>query len=111
MHVRGDRRVDLPNVETFAGFSVVVGLFLVPAGALMAQSWQPTMFSGEAMLAHDGEEGGFIVRGYLEVTVRGETRVLGPLDAYRFDSRLPHRFRNIGTEDCVIISAATPPTF
>jgi uncharacterized membrane protein YccC len=38
----------LPNVETFAGFSVVVGLFLVPAGALMAQSWQPTMFAALA---------------------------------------------------------------
>jgi DNA-binding transcriptional LysR family regulator len=47
----------------------------------------------------------------VKLTVRGETRVLGPGDAYRFDSRLPHRFRNIGTEDCVIISAATPLTF
>jgi transcriptional regulator with XRE-family HTH domain len=78
---------------------------------LMYDTYKPGADSGEAMLAHDGEEGGFIVRGYLEVTVRGETRVLGPGDAYRFDSRLPHRFRNIGTEDCVIISAATPPTF
>ena len=34
----------LPNVETFAGFSIVMGLFLVPAGALMAQSSQATMF-------------------------------------------------------------------
>src|SRR6202041_3658091 len=31
----------LPNVETFVGFSIVMGLFLVPAGALMAQPWQP----------------------------------------------------------------------
>ena len=38
----------LPNVETFAGFSIVMGLFLVPAGALMAQSWQATMFAALA---------------------------------------------------------------
>jgi uncharacterized membrane protein YccC len=38
----------LPNVETFAGFSLVLGLFLVPAGALMAQSWQATMFAALA---------------------------------------------------------------
>jgi uncharacterized membrane protein YccC len=38
----------LPNVETFAGFSIVIGLFLVPAGALMAQSWQATMFAALA---------------------------------------------------------------
>jgi len=38
----------LPNVETFAGFSIVMGLFLVPAGVLMTQSWQATMFAALA---------------------------------------------------------------
>jgi uncharacterized membrane protein YccC len=38
----------LPNVETFAGFSIVMGLFLVPAGALMAQPWQVSMFAALA---------------------------------------------------------------
>jgi uncharacterized membrane protein YccC len=38
----------LPNVETFAGFSIVMGLFLVPAGALMAQPWQASMFAALA---------------------------------------------------------------
>jgi uncharacterized membrane protein YccC len=40
--------VGLPNVETFAGFSIVMGLFLVPAGALMAQPWQASMFAALA---------------------------------------------------------------
>src|ERR1700675_1509002 len=30
----------LPGVATFAGFSLAIGLVLVPAGALMAQPWQ-----------------------------------------------------------------------
>jgi uncharacterized membrane protein YccC len=34
----------LPNVESFAGFSMVMGLFLVPAGALVAQPWQTAAF-------------------------------------------------------------------
>jgi uncharacterized membrane protein YccC len=38
----------LPNIETFAGFSIVMGLFLVPLGALMAQPWQATMFAAVA---------------------------------------------------------------
>ncbi|WGD50103.1 FUSC family protein [Bradyrhizobium sp. CB1650] len=38
----------LPNVETFAGFSIVMGLFLIPAGALMAQPWQASMFAALA---------------------------------------------------------------
>ena len=38
----------LPQVETFFGFSTVLGLFLVPFGALMAQSWQTAMFTAMA---------------------------------------------------------------
>jgi len=30
----------LPNLETFAAFSLAIGLVLVPAGAGMAQPWQ-----------------------------------------------------------------------
>jgi uncharacterized membrane protein YccC len=39
----------LPQVETFAGFSVVIGLFLIPLGALMAQPWQTAMFTAMAV--------------------------------------------------------------
>jgi len=35
----------LPNVETFAGFSLVLAVFFVPAGALMAQSWNAATFA------------------------------------------------------------------
>jgi uncharacterized membrane protein YccC len=34
----------LPGRETFAGFSIAIGLVLVPVGALMAQPWQTAMF-------------------------------------------------------------------
>jgi uncharacterized membrane protein YccC len=34
----------LPNVETFTGFSIVIGLYLVPVGALVAQPWQTPVF-------------------------------------------------------------------
>jgi len=35
----------LPNVTTFAGFSLAIGLVLVPGGALMTQPWQTVMFT------------------------------------------------------------------
>jgi uncharacterized membrane protein YccC len=35
----------LPRIETFAAFSLVIGLYLVPSGALMAQTWQKSMFT------------------------------------------------------------------
>jgi len=38
----------LPNVETFVGFSIMIGLYLVPVGALIAQPWQTAVFIGMA---------------------------------------------------------------
>jgi uncharacterized membrane protein YccC len=38
----------LPDLETFAAFSIAIGLVLAPAGALMAQPWQPAMFTAVA---------------------------------------------------------------
>ena len=35
----------LPGLETFGGFSLAIGLVLVPAGALMAQPWQTAMLT------------------------------------------------------------------
>jgi len=67
--------------------------------------------TGARMYEHDGEEGGVVVSGRIEITVGTERKILGPGDAYLFDSRRPHRFRQVGPEKCVIISACTPPTF
>jgi mannose-6-phosphate isomerase-like protein (cupin superfamily) len=36
---------------------------------------------------------------------------LNPGDAYFFDSRKPHAFKNIGDEDLELVSACTPPSF
>jgi transcriptional regulator with XRE-family HTH domain len=67
--------------------------------------------TAEEMLAHHGEEAGVVIRGRIELTVGGASRVLGPGEAYYFASQLPHRFRNVGREACEIISACTPATF
>jgi mannose-6-phosphate isomerase-like protein (cupin superfamily) len=67
--------------------------------------------TGEEMLTHAGEEGGVVVKGKIELTVGGESRVLGVGDAYYFKSSVPHRFRNVGREECEIVSASSPPTF
>src|SRR5215475_8026030 len=36
----------LPNLETFAGFAIGIGLYLIPLGALVAQPWQVAVFTG-----------------------------------------------------------------
>lgn len=71
--------------------------------------YEPGADTGEAMLQHEAEEGGVVVAGELELTVGGQTRILKKGDAFLFDSRLPHRYRNVGTERCEVVSAVTPP--
>lgn len=67
--------------------------------------------TGRRLLHHQGEEAGVVVRGQLEVTVGAERRLLAAGDAYYFDSRLPHRFRNPGPDECEVVSACAPPSF
>jgi transcriptional regulator with XRE-family HTH domain len=63
---------------------------------LLHETYAPGAATGEEMLTHRGEEGGVVVRGRVELTVGGASRVLG---------------RNVGREACEIISAGTPPSF
>lgn len=81
------------------------------AMSLLHERYAPGADTGADMIRHEGEEGGVVVSGTIELTVGAETRQLGPGDAYYFTSAIPHRFRNIGVEACEIISASTPPTF
>ncbi len=78
---------------------------------ILKECYQPGADTGKVPLVHDGEEGGIVLSGRLEVTVDDERRILGPGDAYYFESRRPHRFRCVGPVACDIISACTPPTF
>ena len=78
---------------------------------ILREVMPPGTDTGETSLRHEGEEGGVVITGQVEVTVGEQCRVLGPGEAYYFESRIPHRFRNVGDEDAVIFSANTPATF
>ena len=78
---------------------------------ILREVMPPGSDTGDSMLAHDGEEGGVVIAGEVEVTVGEQVRVLKAGEGYYFESRTPHRFRNIGDVDAVIVSANTPATF
>jgi transcriptional regulator with XRE-family HTH domain len=71
----------------------------------------PGADTGAASLRHAGEEGGVVIRGRIELTVGDRRRILGPGDAYYFQSSTPHRFRVVGDAPVEIVSACSPPTF
>jgi mannose-6-phosphate isomerase-like protein (cupin superfamily) len=78
---------------------------------ILREVMPPGSDTGESMLNHDGEEGGVVISGEVELTVGDQVRVLHSGDAYYFESRTPHRFRNVGEVPAVIVSANTPATF
>ncbi len=78
---------------------------------MLHEFYEPGRDSGRRMLSHAGEETGVVVAGRLELTLGDEVFVLERGDAYYFDSTAPHRFRNIGTTPCEVVSACTPPSF
>ena len=105
------RSGELPNVG-----SATIEYLLVAASrrdrkmSILWETYAPDTDTGEDLLTHSGEEGGVVVEGELELTVAGRTWLLGPGDAYYFDSRLPHRFRNTGAVPARLVSANSPPT-
>ncbi|MFP6729719.1 MAG: cupin domain-containing protein [Alphaproteobacteria bacterium] len=78
---------------------------------ILKERYEPNASTGRIPLVHDGEEGGIVLAGNLEVTVGNDRRILGPGDAYYFESRRPHRFRCVGPVACEVVSACSPPSF
>lgn len=106
------RADELPDVGTGnIQYKLVAASRLVRKMSILWEAYEPGTDTGDDLLTHSGEEGGVIIDGEIELTVAGETHVLGPGDAYYFDSRLPHRFRNTGKVAARIVSANSPPTF
>jgi transcriptional regulator with XRE-family HTH domain len=78
---------------------------------MLHERYRPGAQSGKRMLSHQGEEAGIVIKGRLGLEVEGRRYELGPGDAYFFDSRKPHAFRNLGETELVLVSACTPPSF
>ena len=71
----------------------------------------PGADTGDVPFLHEGEECGIVLQGKVEARVGDERYVLSPGDAIYQASTVPHRSRNIGDEDVIIVVAITPPSF
>lgn len=115
---RAEELRELNPTKVFGHFGVSDGISLRQVGdtssatiQMLHESYEPGADTGEEKYSHVGEESGIVISGRIEITVGDQTAELGPGDAYLFDSRIPHRFRNPGIEVCVIVSACSPPSF
>ncbi|UXN67179.1 cupin domain-containing protein (plasmid) [Phyllobacterium sp. A18/5-2] len=104
-----DELVEIGKVETIS--YRVIGLNHPNRQLLMLhETYAVGADTGEAF-AHAAQEAGMVIGGAVEVTVGGQKKILKKGDGYYFDSRLPHRFRNVSEEKSEILSAITPPTY
>ena len=76
---------------------------------ILQEHYAPGSDTGPTMLEHISHEGGIVIAGEIELTVEDQVTILKAGDAYLFDSRRPHRFRNISDRPAEVISACTPP--
>jgi DNA-binding transcriptional MerR regulator/quercetin dioxygenase-like cupin family protein len=60
---------------------------------------------------HEGDEFIYVLRGDLEITVEGEEYRLKPGDSFYFESATPHRWKNPGRKETLVLWINTPPTF
>ncbi len=70
----------------------------------------PQAGSGEPY-THEGEEFIFVLRGDLEIAVDGKLFRLKPGDSFSFESATPHRWKNPGRKETLLLWVNTPPTF
>ncbi len=70
----------------------------------------PNAGSGDPY-THEGEEFIYILSGDLEITLDGEQYRLKPGDSFYFESATPHRWKNPGRKETVVLWVNTPPTF
>jgi DNA-binding transcriptional MerR regulator/mannose-6-phosphate isomerase-like protein (cupin superfamily) len=70
----------------------------------------PQADSGESY-THDGEEFIYVLRGALHISLEAEEYRLKAGDSFYFESSVPHRWKNPGRSETLLLWVNTPPTF
>jgi transcriptional regulator with XRE-family HTH domain len=78
---------------------------------LLLCHFAPGASSGEEPYAHEGEEAGLVLKGRIEMWVAERHFILEEGDSFGFESTLPHRYRNPGRSESVVVWAITPPSY
>ena len=61
--------------------------------------------------SHEGDEVGLVISGQMELWVGDRHFLLTAGDSFSHSSREPHRYRNPGPGETVVIWAISPPTY
>ncbi len=78
---------------------------------MMLITIEPGGHSGTDYDSHDGEEGGLVQSGVLELWLSDDKHLLQEGDSFRFPATTPHRFSNPGRNLTRIVWFITPPLY
>jgi transcriptional regulator with XRE-family HTH domain len=76
---------------------------------LLYTTLAPNAKGGEPPISYRGEQAGLVLAGSFEITIGGKRFLLQEGDSFGFKSATPHRYRNPGRGETVIVWAFTPP--
>jgi transcriptional regulator with XRE-family HTH domain len=112
VHHQGERQVmGLGSKRDHADHTVLERLIPYAEGRLLNANLHvvPPGGGSNGTLSHLGEEVGFVIEGFIELTVDGKQLLLGAGSSFFFSSSLPHSYRNIGTAVARIVWVNSPP--
>lgn len=78
---------------------------------VLLSTFSPGSSSGDEPYTHVGEEAGVVLSGALEIWIGDRFFRLSEGDSFNFKSTIPHRYRNPGDIDAVVVWVVTPPTY
>jgi len=61
--------------------------------------------------AHEGEECSIVIEGQYNLWIGDKEYVMNEGDSISFDSSIPHKLANLGSQKAVLVTAITPPSF
>ncbi|MFT3732902.1 MAG: XRE family transcriptional regulator [Hyphomicrobium sp.] len=78
---------------------------------LVMARFPPGATEAEPAYSHQGEEAGLVLSGTFELWIGDQLFTLQTGDSFSFPSTTPHRYRNPGEVETIVVWAITPPTY
>ena len=78
---------------------------------LLMSRFPPGATETGSSYTHNGEEAGLVLAGSLELWIGEQSFTLREGDSFSFPSTTPHRYRNPGNVETVVVWAITPPSY
>jgi len=107
-------RADARRRLDFTGTGMIEELLSPNLGGayqMVLGTFAPGAETADKTYSRTGEESGYIIKGQLELWLGERHFLMGPGDTFTFSVTEPHRSRNPGTTETVVLWVIAPPSY